>query len=156
MSILTTSYDPSSGIYSYKKDGTWFFSTCPPDQIASRRVDGKWYFVELCVGGGGGGDVTKIYVDQQDNKLQANIDKCFADSKDYADSLVADYALISYVDEQIAGIEIPEGGEAFDGDMKGFGGVMEGARRGLAVSTVSRCDGAIEGFDGVIEGATVS
>ena len=29
-------------------------------------------------------------------------------------------------------------------------------RRGLAVSTVSRCDGAIEGFDGAIEGATVS
>ena len=27
-------------------------------------------------------------------------------------------------------------------------------RRGLAVSTVSRCDGVIEGFDGVIEGAT--
>ena len=108
MSILTTSYDPNSGIYSYKKDGTWFFSTCPPDQVASRRVDGKWYFVELCVGGGGGGDVTKLYVDQQDNKLQGNIDQSFSDSKDYADSLVADYALISYVDEQIAGIEIPE------------------------------------------------
>ena len=30
------------------------------------------------------------------------------------------------------------------------------SRRGLAVSTVSRCGGVIEGFDGAIEGATVS
>ena len=107
MSTLTTSYDPNTGIYSYKKDGNWFFSVCPPDQIASKRVDGKWYFVELCVGGGGGGgDVTKLYVDVQDQKLQTNIDNCFADSKDYADSLVADYALISYVDDQIATIDL--------------------------------------------------
>ena len=45
-------------------------------------------------------DVDKEYVDSQDQKLQANIDKCFSDSKDYANSVVDDYALISYVDQQ--------------------------------------------------------
>jgi hypothetical protein len=108
------SYNPETGIYSYKKDGQWFFSFCPPDQVASKRVDGKWYFLDHC-GGGGGGDGTApnlapyaktTYVDAQDQKVQSNVEKCFADSKDYADSIVADYALISYVDEQIATIEL--------------------------------------------------
>ena len=114
MSLTLSSYDPKSGIYSYKKDGTWFFSFCPPEDVASKRVDGKWYFLDNC-GGGGDGSAPNLapyakttYVDSQDQKIQANVDKCFSDSKDYADSIVADYALVSYVDEQIAAIEIPE------------------------------------------------
>jgi hypothetical protein len=112
MSLTLSSYDAKTGIYSYKKDGTWFFSFCPPENVASKRVDGKWYFLDNC-GGGGDGSAPNLapyakttYVDSQDQKVQANVDKCFDDSKDYADSLVADYALISYVDEQIATIEL--------------------------------------------------
>ena len=46
------SHDEESGIYSYKKDGQWFFSLCPPDQVLTKKADGIWHFVELCNGGG--------------------------------------------------------------------------------------------------------
>ena len=79
MTTQAASYDSKTGVYSYKKDGSWFFSSCPPEQIQSKRVDGKWYFIETCIngGGGGGGDLSA-------------------------------YATTEYVDEQIAMLEFPE------------------------------------------------
>ena len=47
-------YDPENGIYSYKKDGQWFLSLCPPDQVITVKKDGKWHWIETC--GGSGGD----------------------------------------------------------------------------------------------------
>ena len=41
-------YDSESGLYSYKKDGQWHFSFCPPDKIIMKKADGKWHFIDNC------------------------------------------------------------------------------------------------------------
>ena len=45
-------FDPKTGIYSYKRDGQFHFSFCPPDQIIMKKVNGKWYFIDNCTTGG--------------------------------------------------------------------------------------------------------
>ena len=148
MSKKRNSYNPETGYYSYKKDGQWFFSVCPPDQVASKKVDGKWYWIEMCVGSGGDGSGVNLAPYAKTVDVDAKDEATLESARDYTDQQIAEieivipdgyatedwvtqqieaieipdpdgYATKEWVTQQIEAIELPEGGEAFDGDMKG-------------------------------------
>ena len=52
MSTESQGYDAETGIYSYKRDGQWYFTVCPPDQVITKKVDGIWHFIDTCGKGG--------------------------------------------------------------------------------------------------------
>jgi hypothetical protein len=108
MSKHVQGFDAETGVYSYKKDGSWFFSTCPPEQVQSKRVDGKWYFIETC-GGSGGDGTTDLSAYSTTSQMKAADASTLADAKSYADEQIdgldisvdlSDYATTEWVMDQ--------------------------------------------------------